>query len=227
MLFLEQLPSTRRLLKQADDTQWFKKELDKVIGSQDVPQQHSTMKGLENASFSLETQGPCMIFGTNDTKESMQDFRSRSSQHGWLKILSSRLLMVPIECLLSDCSIFLFLWFYLISKNSVASCPSCDLWIHRCQTGKHYKKLSTVLQGGFSPLSTFMGSYSLLWNKLKWKQSPSPCSQSWFWPARFFPAVSSIYRRVVLDRNISGTSPQCSPLESILPSRVWGTTLYT
>jgi len=54
ILFLHQLPSTRRLLRQADDTQWFKKELDKVIGSQDpFPQQLTTMKGVGNASFSL------------------------------------------------------------------------------------------------------------------------------------------------------------------------------
>lgn len=54
--FVHQLPSTRRLLKQAQHTQWFKKELGKVIGSQDAfPQQPTTLKGVGNASFSLAT----------------------------------------------------------------------------------------------------------------------------------------------------------------------------
>lgn len=202
-----------------------KKELDKVIGSQDVPQQHSTMKGLENASFSLETQGPHMILGTNDTKESMQDFRSRSRHNGWLRLLSSRPPMVPIQCWLPDCSIFLFLWLYLISKNCVASCLSRDLWTSQRHMGKqHYQKLSTVPQGGFSPLRTFMGSFSPLWNEWKWKQSPPPRSQSWFWAGRFFPTVTNIYRGVVLDGKVPGALPRCPALKSILPSRVWGTT---
>lgn len=109
-----------------------------------------------------------MILGTNDIKESMQDFRSKYRHHGSLRILSWKLPMIPVQCLLPDCSIFLFLWLYLISRNCAASPLSCDLWMSQCHIEKQkYKKLSTVSKGGFNPLGIFLGSFSLLWNKEK------------------------------------------------------------